>query len=188
MMIRAKAPLRISFAGGGTDVPPYCHEYGGTVINATINRYASVEVVPDNTRRIEAVSMDLDVVDEYSCDEEVDLGGKLGLVRAALKNMNVREGCRLVMQNDAPPGSGLGSSSALVVALTAAINSWRNGWMDRRTLAEKAVQIEREDLGIAGGYQDQYTAAFGGINFMEFRKGETIVEPLSLSAEMLTKM
>jgi D-glycero-alpha-D-manno-heptose-7-phosphate kinase len=102
--------------------------------------------------------------------------------------MNVREGCRVLLHNDAPPGSGLGSSSALVVALTAAISNWRNGVIDRRTLAEKAIQIERVEMGIAGGFQDQYTAAFGGINFMEFRRRETSVEPLHLSKAMQEEM
>jgi D-glycero-alpha-D-manno-heptose-7-phosphate kinase len=188
LIIRAKAPLRISFAGGGTDVPPYCDEKGGVVLSTTINKYAYTSVIPEQTEIIEVNSLDYDVVAKYNFNEEFDYEGKLGLVKAVLKNLNVKKGCRVYLHCDAPPGSGLGSSSTLVVAMIGAIIEWQNISMDNYEISERAIQIERRDLGIAGGYQDQFSSCFGGFNFIEFNKDAVIVNPLRVPGYLMNEL
>ncbi|MCR4435359.1 MAG: GHMP kinase [Clostridiales bacterium] len=188
MVIRAKAPLRISFAGGGTDVPPYCDERGGAVLSATIDKYAYASVLPNLTDIIEVNSLDFDIVAKYNCAEELDYSGKLSLVKAVLKNLSVSKGCQVYLHSDAPPGSGLGSSSTLVVAMIGAIIEWQNIAMDNYEIAEKAIRIERKELGIAGGYQDQYSACFGGFNFIEFYKDMVVVNPLRIPDYLMNEL
>ena len=181
MIIRSKAPLRISFAGGGTDVPPYPQQRGGVVLNATINKYAYGTLIPTNDKTLTVQSLDYDVVAKYHSDAELIYDGKLDLVKAAVRRMLINEqerGIRLFLHSDAPPGSGLGSSSTVVVALVGLFKHWLRRPMTDYEIAELAYQIERVDLGIKGGLQDQYAAAFGGFNFIEFTSDSVIVNPL----------
>ena len=108
--------------------------------------------------------------------------------KAALKNLNVKKGCRVYLHCDAPPGSGLGSSSTLVVAMVGAIIEWQNITMDNYEISERAIQIERRDLGIAGGYQDQFSSCFGGFNFIEFYKDTVIVNPLRIPEYLMNEL
>ena len=182
MIIRSKAPLRISFGGGGTDVPPYPEERGGVVLNATINKYAYGSLVPTGDETLTVRSLDYDIVAKYRMEEdELIYDGKLDLVKAAIKRMLNREtsqGISLFLHSDAPPGSGLGSSSTVVVALIGLLKHWLRRPMTDYEIAELAYQIERLDLGIKGGLQDQYAATFGGFNFIEFNGPAVIVNPL----------
>ena len=194
MIIRSKAPLRISFGGGGTDVPPYPHERGGAVISTTINRYAYANIIPidDGRSELSIESLDYDVVVKYDISKEIRYDGELDLVKAVVKYMQQYipedQSLRLFIHSDAPPGSGLGSSSTMAVAIIGAFQKWLNLPMTNYDLAEVAYHVERVDLGIKGGLQDQYAATFGGFNFIEFLGDKTIVNPLRLSQQTLTEL
>ena len=190
MIIRTKAPLRISFAGGGTDVPPYPELVGGCVLNATIDNFAwgSLRTRKDNLIKLESV--DLDLVLEYSVRDELTFDGRLDLVKAAIKRLGAQngQGFEMFLHSDAPPGSGLGSSSALMVALVGLVREYMNVPLTDYEIANLAYQIEREDLAIRGGLQDHYAATFGGFNFTEFHKDRVIVNPLRISPDTLNEL
>lgn len=189
MIIRSKAPLRISFSGGGTDVPPYPEQHGGVVLSATINKYAYVNIVPDKGTDLEVNSLDYDLTVKYNSEECLTYDGKLDLVKAALKIMEVGiTPAKVYLHSDAPPGSGLGSSSTMVVALVGAIRHWLKKPLTDYEVANLAWHIERRELGIAGGMQDQYAAAFGGFNFIEFTKDAVIVNPLRIGADTINEL
>ena len=179
--IRARAPLRLSFGGGGTDVPPFVTERGGCVLNATIARYAHVTIMPGGDR-ITLRSLDLDEEVSAGLDDALpDLG--VDLARGVVRALGVDrrgEGFTLFTHTDCPPGSGLGASSTMVVALVGAFNAWLRLGLTPYEIAALAHRVEREDLGIKGGRQDQYAATFGGFNFIEFGPEETLVNPLRM--------
>jgi D-glycero-alpha-D-manno-heptose-7-phosphate kinase len=176
-VIYARAPLRISFAGGGTDVEPYPKLYGGAVLSATIDLYAYACVHPCERHGV-ITSPDLETT--------AALSGRDQLARSVLSKF--AGNADVVMHCDAPPGSGLGSSSSLVVALCAAMAEVRATPLSPYELAERAIQIERGDLGLPGGTQDQYAAAFGGFNFIEFEPDGVLVNPLRLRNEVLAEL
>lgn len=195
MTIRARVPLRLGLAGGGTDLSPYCDEFGGAVLNTTIDRYAYcfIEQSPDD--RVHFVASDMDYEESFPPALETICQGKLKLHAGVLARM-VRAylggrvpAVKVTTFVDAPPGSGLGSSSALVVAL---VEAWRNKLglpLGRYDVAHLAFEIERIDLGLAGGKQDQYAAAFGGTNFIEFlAEDRVIVNPLRVPAPILLEL
>jgi D-glycero-alpha-D-manno-heptose-7-phosphate kinase len=188
LIIRSKAPLRISFAGGGTDVPPYPEERGGAVLSTTINKYAYATLIPREDDTINVKSLDYDIVAKYRTDEKLFYDGELDLVKAVINNMKAKQGLNLFMHSDAPPGSGLGSSSTVVVTLVGLFQKWLNIPLTDYDIAELAFKIERKDLGIRGGKQDQYAATFGGFNYIEFHKDATIVNPLRIKREILNEL
>ncbi|GKU27280.1 GHMP kinase [Clostridium folliculivorans] len=189
MIIRAKAPLRVSFGGGGTDISPYCNENGGCVLSSTINKYAYCSIRPNGSNEITVNSLDFDMTVKYNLNEDLVYNGKLDLVKAALKVMNINEGCEVYLQCDAPAGSGLGTSSTVVVAILAALAKWKNIAIDKYHLAQLAYEVERNDLGISGGYQDQYAAVFGGFNFIEFYgSSDVIVNPLKVKRDIINEL
>jgi len=189
--IRARAPLRLSFAGGGTDVSPYCEEHGGAVLNATIDRFAYASLSPCAEGFI-VRSLDYDCT--VSCDLEAEFAqdGQLSLAKAVVdrfrRDFDLKSGAEVTLHNDAPPGSGLGSSSAITVALVACLARAQRVPLDSYDLAELAFAIERVDAGIQGGRQDQYAATFGGFNFIEFEASRTIVNPLRITAGTLHEL
>ncbi len=194
MIIRSKSPLRIGLAGGGTDVSPYSDLYGGVILNATINlnAYASIEPTTDNKIIFHAI--DKNVVIEMDTAEQLPVDGELGLLKG-IYNRIVRDythkplSFRLSTYVDAPPGSGLGSSSSLVVAVVAAFAEWQNIPLGEYEMAKLAFDIERKDMAMAGGKQDQYAATFGGFNLMEFFADEkVIVNPLRIKEDYLDEM
>ena len=188
-LIRSKAPLRISFAGGGTDVPPYPQERGGAVLSVTINKYAYASLLPADDDAITVHSLDYDIVAKYHGEADLAYNGELDLVKAAIRRLAVQKtGLHLFLHSDAPPGSGLGSSSTLVVALVGLFRPWLRQPLTDYQIAELAYQIERLDLGIKGGMQDQYAAAFGGVNFIEFTDKAVIVNPLRVSPDRLNEL
>lgn len=181
--IRARAPLRIGLAGGGTDIIDYYQHYGGAVLNATINRHAYAEVTlggPD----FQAEALDLGIAQGFACDQPLDIQSKLCLHHAVnlriakLLQSSTLISCSLRTYCDAPVGSGLGSSSTLVVAMIKAFSEALNLGLDDYEIAELAYETERIDCGLAGGRQDQYSATFGGLNFIEFEHDRTVVNPL----------
>jgi len=187
MFVRSKAPLRLSFAGGGTDIAEYFNRYGGYVLNATINMYAYCTIEPNESGKIIFNSTDLNIYQEYAASENIVPSPALPL-HAGIYNRICSDYCHskplsftMTTYSDAPPGSGLGSSSTIVVTIIKAFAEWLNLPLGEYDIAALAYKIEREDLGLAGGKQDQYAATFGGFNFMEFYgDNHVIVNPLRL--------
>lgn len=192
MLIRARAPLRISFAGGGTDVWPYYEHKSGAVLSATINRYAFANITPRQDNVVAVRSLDYDLTVRFELDQPMAYDGQLDLAKGVINHFrntgSMTAGADVDLHNDAPPGSGLGSSSALTVALIQAIAEHLRVPMDRYSLAETAYTVERIEVGIKGGRQDQFACAFGGINFIEFTKDATLVNPLRIKPELIAEL
>lgn len=194
MIIRSKAPLRIGLAGGGTDVSPYSDLYGGAILNATITKYAYATIIPKKNGKIVLHSIDknqrliLDASKKLEIDGELDL--LKGVYNRIVKDYSLGTlSFELSTFVDAPAGSGLGTSSTLVVAILGAFAEWFNLPLGEYDLAHLAFEIEREDLKMSGGKQDQYAATFGGVNFMEFYKdNKVIVNPLRIKDEVLHEL
>jgi D-glycero-alpha-D-manno-heptose-7-phosphate kinase len=194
MLIRSKAPLRIGLAGGGTDVAPYSDLYGGAILNATINlyAYATIEPTDDNKIIIDAVDRNetlvLDLSDKLEIDGKLDLAK--GIYNRLVKDYTGKPfSFKLTTYVDAPPGSGLGSSSTLVVAILGAFVDLLKLPLGEYDIAKLAWEIERVDLGMAGGKQDQYAATFGGVNFMEFYSdNKVVVNPLRIREDVLNEL
>lgn len=194
MVFRSKAPLRIGLAGGGTDVSPYSDLYGGAILNVTISLYAraTLEWIQEPIIHIEA--LDRNESERWPLQNELPINGKLDLVKGVYNRLS-REGklpasgMRISTEVDAPAGSGLGTSSTLMVAILGAFAEACNLPMGEYDLAHLAYEIERKDLGLAGGKQDQYAATFGGVNFMEFYGDDkVIVNPLRVKSEYLDEL
>jgi D-glycero-alpha-D-manno-heptose-7-phosphate kinase len=190
MLIRAKAPLRISFAGGGTDVAPFPEREGGLVLNATINRYAYGTLRPREDDNLQIRSLDYGLSAEFGVHEPLVFDGKLDLAKAAIRRFAGRDsrGFDLLLHSNAPPGSGLGASSAMMVALIGVLAEFRGLPVTDYQLAELAHTIEREELGIRGGRQDQYAATFGGFNFIELARDHVIVNPLRVAPDVMLEL
>lgn len=194
MIYRSKAPLRIGLAGGGTDVSPYSDLYGGAILNATISlsAYATIEPIEENKIIIQALDRKeeqvFDLVDELPIDGTLDL--LKGVYNRLRKDHRFPlKGFRLSSFVDAPAGSGLGTSSTLVVAVLGAFVEMLKLPLRDYELAHYAYDIERKDLGLAGGKQDQYAATFGGVNYMEFfADDKVVVNPLRIKPEFLHEL
>lgn len=189
--IRARAPLRLGLGGGGTDTSPYAETYGGVVINATVDLYANVTITPSASGQVELHLDDRDISWIVPVDGRLPLGGDLNLLKGVYNRMcadyNGGAGLALAVNAyaDVPPGSGLGTSSAMVVALVQAFNELFQARLGPYDVAHLAYEIERVDLGLNGGKQDQYAAAFGGVNFIEFGPGDSVlVNPLRITPEI----
>jgi D-glycero-alpha-D-manno-heptose-7-phosphate kinase len=192
-VIRSRAPLRVSFSGGGTDLMEYASVHGGLVLSATLARYAYATLGLADADGIRVNSLDYDTITHYRIDEPLIYDGKSDLVRGCLRRLVVNEseqrGLELQLQTDAPPGSGLGSSSAVVVAVLAALAAWQGLHLSKYELAHLAYEIERKDVGIAGGMQDQYAAVFGGFNLIEFHgEGDVVVNPLRIDDDIVREL
>lgn len=178
MLVRARAPLRLGLAGGGTDVSPYCDQFGGYVLNATIDRYAYTVIRLLNEPVIRFVAADQKLAWEGNLAKKIPLDNNLPLHKAVyneiirLYNNNSPIALEINTFCDAPSGSGLGSSSTLVVSMIKAFVELLNLPLDDYTIANIAFKVERMDCGFQGGRQDQYSATFGGFNFMEFNANE----------------
>ena len=189
MVIRGRAPLRVSFGGGGTDVAPFCEQQGGAIIGSTINKYAYCSIVPRKDDQIIVHSLDFDMTVKYNTNENYVYDGRLDLVTAALKAMDIKQGCEVYLQCDAPPGSGLGTSSTVMVAMLTAMARWKGIMLDAYAMADLAYEVERENLKIDGGYQDQYAATFGGFNFIEFHgRNNVVVNPLRIKKDIIHEL
>lgn len=196
-MIRSKAPLRLGIAGGGTDVSPFSDVYGGSVLNATINLFAHAFIEPlQDSDLTYFIAKDLNIEDSIRIDKDINIeDGPLRLHRAVYKkimneyNNGKNIPLRVITQCDAPPGSGLGSSSTLVVSMIEGYRRLLNLPFGEYDIAHLAYEIERLDCKLTGGKQDQYAASFGGFNFIEFFKNDrVIVNPLRVKRNILHEL
>ncbi len=193
---RARAPLRLGLAGGGTDVDPFSYEYGSYIVNATIDLYAQAILQPDNNGKIVFIAADIKESILLN-SSNVILDDEPLRIHRAVYNRIVKQynngkplSFKLITFADAPPGSGLGTSSTMIVCIIKVFDKWLGLNMQNYDIAQLAFDIERKDLGFAGGKQDQYSATFGGFNFIEFGPGESrvLVNPLSISEAMRIKL
>jgi D-glycero-alpha-D-manno-heptose-7-phosphate kinase len=184
----ARAPLRISLAGGGTDLEAYYSRHGGAVVSTTIDKYFYVIVSPSDGAHIQVSSSDYRALFRRRVDEPALLDGDLKLPKAVIHHFGIRSGLSVFLASQVPPGTGLGSSSAVAVALVKAMSVLCGQRLTANETAELACEIEIERLGMPIGRQDQYAAAFGGLNYYEFTDGGITVEPLYPPAETLTSL
>ena len=184
MIYRAKAPLRIGLAGGGTDVSPYADLHGGAILNATVSLFATASIEPRDDGRVVLDSRDLGERIELSAADQLPIDGQLDLLKGVynrvVRDYKLRpQGFNLITEVDAPKGSGMGTSSTVTVAVLGAFAEWLKLPLGEYDVARLAYDIERIDLSMSGGRQDQYAATFGGFNYMEFYADEkVIVNPL----------
>lgn len=194
MIYRSKAPLRIGLAGGGTDVSPYADEFGGAILNVTLNLYAHASIEPIEENGIILHSIDQKKELRYIWTNNILIDGTLDLLKGVYNRIQKDyalplSGFKLSTFTDAPAGSGLGTSSTLVVAIIGAFAEMLKLPLGDYDIAHYAYDIERNDLQLAGGRQDQYAATFGGVNFMEFYEDDkVIVNPLRIRTEYLHEL
>ena len=193
MIYRSKSPLRIGLAGGGTDVSPYSDEFGGAILNATLSLYAhaSIEILKENTIVVQA--LDRNESETFTWSKKLPINGTLDLLKGVYNRIQKdygfpHKGFKLSTFVDAPAGSGLGTSSTLVVAIIGAFVEMLKLPLGDYDIAHYAYEIERNDLQLSGGKQDQYAATFGGVNFMEFYGDKVIVNPLRIRQEYLNEL
>jgi len=188
MIIRARAPLRISFAGGGTDINTFFSKYGGVALSTTIDKFVYCTVTESQNYILR--SIDLDQMESHADLGSIKYNGALDLSKAVVNVLAPKEGKKfeLASYSEAPIGSGLGSSSSLMVCVTKAVSEFFSQNMTRDEIAEFVYKLEREELKMHGGYQDQYASSFGGFNFIEFTKDGILVNPLRIKSEILQEL
>ncbi|MBI3740553.1 MAG: GHMP kinase [Chloroflexi bacterium] len=182
-MLITRAPVRISFAGGGTDLPGYYESYGGAVLSTTIDKYFYVFLQVSGDDTIQITSSDYRTFYRHDGDTPMLFDGDLSLPRAILNHFGLQRGISLFLASEIPPGTGLGSSSTVAVAIVKAVATARGLFLSKQQIAELAAQIEIEKLGAPIGKQDQYAAAFGDLNLIEFARAGARVTPINLAAD-----
>jgi D-glycero-alpha-D-manno-heptose-7-phosphate kinase len=194
-LIRSRAPLRLGLAGGGTDVSPYCDDFGGAILNTTIGYYAYATIEPLENGMVEIISTDQEQQTIFEATDYIEPDGTLDLLKHIYNfaNRKFNHGrplsLRLTTRVDVPSGSGLGGSSTLVVAVLKGYAEWLQYPIDDYELSNAAYVVERVDAGLQGGRQDQYAAAFGGFNFMEFSQdGHVLVNPLRVKERVTAEL
>ena len=186
MIIRSKAPFRVSFGGGGTDMPPYCTEHGGCVISTTIDRHIYITIEPREDKKIQVNSVNYNKEIIFNIGDN-DYTEDFELFKGVINVLGINDGFNITTYSELPAGSGMGGSSSLCVALIGAFNEFYQLGFDKHQIAQKACIIERKELQQKGGYQDQFAASYGGFNFIEFTK-DTKVFPIKTSDEMLNEL
>jgi len=187
-ILKSRAPVRIDMSGGWTDVPPFSTREGGAVVGAAINRYTYATLVPMKTKRIKLISADYGLTITANNPKELKYDGKLDLIKAAIKRLHIDQGMELYIRCDAPPNSGMGTSASAGVALIGLLNCLQNDKLSGHEIANLAHALEIEELHIAGGKQDQYAAAFGGITFQEYKDPVVHVSSLRLADAVLNDL
>src|SRR3989344_1628202 len=179
MLIRSRAPVRLSFAGGATDLSPYTEQKGGCVLSTTINKYVYGTLVPRYDENVRLMSADYKKTLVFYDVNEVKYDGDLDLMKAIAKLMKPKHGFELFLRSDMPPNTGVGSSGSVGVALVGLFNHLNSKKLNKYEIAEMAYKAEVEELKNVTGRQDAYAAAFGGFNFIEF-KGNDFVRVIQL--------
>jgi len=187
---RARAPVRISFGGGGSDLTHYFSSAdGGAVINSTISLYSHATLRIREDDRIIVRSLDLnETLEADDLPSALARDSRFGLIQALLRAISPDFGFELFLHSDFPMSSGLGGSAVVSASILGCFNQFRRDQWDPHELAEIAYQAERHYLGVAGGWQDQYATVFGGFNFMEFRMDQNIVHPLRIHSDTLLEL
>lgn len=185
---KAKSPVRISFAGGGTDLTTYFTREDGVVLNTTINKFSHAILQKRKDKKIVIHSYDFDICLRFKNIKEIEYNGELDLIKSVIKLLNPNFGFELVTYSDVPTGSGLGGSAVVLSAIIGTFNNFRINKLNSHDIAELAFQAERIELGLSGGWQDQYSTVFGGFNFMEFTEEENIINPLRISEDILNEL
>jgi D-glycero-alpha-D-manno-heptose-7-phosphate kinase len=194
MIYRSKAPLRIGLAGGGTDVSPYSDQFGGAILNITVSLHAFTTIEPIQEEKVILDALDRNECEEHELSAELPINGTLDLVKGVYNRIQKEytfplQGMRISTYVDAPAGSGLGTSSTLVVAILGAFKEMLKLPLSDYDIAQLAYDIERKDLALSGGKQDQYAATFGGVNFMEFLdQDKVIVNPLRIKSNYISEL
>ena len=182
-MLIARAPVRVSFFGGGTDLPAYYNRYGGAVLSTTIDKYVYVILNVSERSGLQITSSDYRTFYRHPPSEPLLWDGDLSLPRAVLQHLGVSTGLSMFLASEVPPGTGLGSSSSVTVALVKAISTACGLRLSAKEMAEMACEIEIEKLGKPIGRQDQYAAAFGGFNWITLSSSGVDVQPLNITPE-----
>ena len=187
--IRSRAPVRVSFGGGGSDLTHYFENNAGAVINAAISIYSHATMKLRNDYKVKIVSRDLkaELVAE-DLDDALSQKGRFGLIQSLLSIVKPSYGFELYLHSDFPVGSGLGGSATVAAVVLGCFNMLRTDQWNYHELSEIAFQAERLHLGIAGGWQDQYAAVFGGFNFIEFHAKENIVNPIRIHSDVILEL
>ncbi len=186
--VRARAPLRIGIAGGGTDVEPYASLKGGCVLNTTINKYAYCTITPRSDKTLRVHSEYYGTYEAPLDGGPLKLDGNMDLIKAVNNHFELRDGYNILIESDAPAGSGLGGSSTMMVAMISAASNWQGVEMDRDETARLAYRLEREDIGLKGGKQDQYAAAYGGFNLLDLDSKGVRVRRLKIDEEVANEL
>jgi len=185
---KAKSPVRITFAGGGTDITTYFYKSNGVVFNATINKFTHAVLEKRNDDIIRIVSYDMNQELKVNMLSELKLDGELDLIKSVILNLSPDFGFDLYTYSDVPPGSGLGGSAVLASAIIGAFNNFRKNKFDLYEIAEMAFHAERIVLNLDGGWQDQYATVFGGFNFIEFTEKDNVVNPLKITSDIKNEL
>lgn len=190
MIVRSRAPVRITFGGGGTDIPPYDESYTGLCLGATIDNYSYASLTPREKPGITIASWDLGTEKQFGGLEELTYNGDCDLIKAVIRKMNPNYGFTLYVRSDIRPHSGLGASASAAVAIIGAFNHLRTrDRLTRHQIAELAYSVEQEEMGNKTGRQDQYAATFGGINLYEFHGGNKVfVNPVQLQKDYVLEL
>ncbi len=186
MIVRSKAPFRISFGGGGTDMAPYCTDHGGCVISTTINRHVYITLKPRTDKKIRVISINLDKQIVFNVGDR-NYSDEFELFKGILNFLNIKKGFDIIIYSELPEGSGMGGSSSLTVAVIGAIDKFYDLGLSKYDIAQKSYEIERIELCQKGGYQDQFAASFGGFNFLEFSNNVKI-SPIETTKEMINEL
>ena len=186
MIIRSKAPFRVSFGGGGTDMAPYCREHGGCVISTAIDRHVYVTLEPRDDKKNRVFSLNNN--DELIFKKgDTDYTSNFEIFKGIINDLEIEDGFNITTYSELPVGSGMGGSSSLSVALIGALNNYYNFGLSKHEVAQKAYDIERIELEQKGGYQDQFAAAYGGFNFIEFTNSVEVF-PVSATVELVNEL
>jgi len=186
--IRSRAPLRIGIGGGGTDVDPYASKKGGCVFNTTINKYAYCTLTPRNDKIMNVHSLYYGRYQVPLNCGPLEFDGNMDLIKAVVNHFELKQGFDMMVHSDVPAGSGLGGSSTLMVAIVSAVANWMDFKMDKYEMAKLAYTLEREDIGLTGGKQDQYAAVFGGFNFLEIDMNGVRVKPVQIDEDIVSEL
>ncbi len=185
MLLIARAPVRISFGGGGTDLPAYYTQFGGAVLSTAINRYIYTFVSQGVGDALQIMSSDFRVFYRHEPGSPFDTEGELGLAKTVLREFNSPEGLDVFLASQIPPGTGLGGSGAVAVSMITALSAWHGRTMSKQDIAEMACDISINKLKLPSGKQDEYGATMGGLNYITFTKEGTTVEPVSTPPSVL---